>query len=72
MVPGRIENQNIIMDGKDVKTWDIDVARGVLVTMLLADHFATIGKHTYFVNLGWMAQAIYQLVYYLLPEFTRN
>ena len=40
--------------------------------MILADYFATLGKFTFVVNLPWIAQQVYNVAYYFLPEFTRN
>jgi len=48
------------------------MAGALKVTNMLNDHFATIGKRTIFVNIPWIMQQLYKVVYYLMPEFTRT
>ena len=60
------------MDCAGLKPWDINVNLFYDLMFIGIEYFATTGKYTYLVNLPWLLQKIYQMIYFLVPEFTRN
>lgn len=62
----------MIFDCADVQPWDIDIQKMTDLMQIGIEYFATTGKKSFVINLPWIMKQAYNVIYYFMPEFTRN
>jgi hypothetical protein len=72
LIPGKVETLNLLFDATDLTVLGTPINLIKNVSSVCLNGFPTRINRTFVVGLGYFLRKTYSMIYYFLPEFTRN
>lgn len=72
LIEGKVETLNLLFDAGDVGISEVPASLLRNVSKICLDAFPTRINRTFVVGLSFFMKSVYWMMYYFIPEFTRN